>query len=84
MGEGSWDSYGSRVVLHVNNFTINEVKLIQNILLSKFNISNYLVKTNKTDLLRGYLIKIPKREVDKIRALTKEYIYPSLLYKIGL
>ena len=45
MGDGSWDKSGSRIVLHVNNFTLIEVNKIQSILLDKFNISSYFIKT---------------------------------------
>lgn len=84
MGDGSWDSSGSRITLHLNNFTISEIKIIQNILLTKFGISSSTVQTKHSDPLRGYIIRIPNKEVAKVRNLTKEFIYPSLLYKIGL
>ena len=41
------DYHSSRIVLHVNNFTFTEVQRIQAVLLSKFNISSYLVPTKK-------------------------------------
>lgn len=84
MGDGSWDSSGSRISLHLNNFTINEVKIIQNILLTKFQISSTIIKNPHSDPLRGNILRIPKKDVAKVRELTKEFIYPSLLYKIGL
>lgn len=71
-------------VLHLNNFTETEVNTIKDILISKFNIESYLVKVSKTDPLRGFVLKIPSRDVNKVRDLTKEYVYPSLLYKLGL
>lgn len=84
MGDGSWDKSGSRIVLHLNNFTSIEVSRIQSILLSKFNISSYLVKTPHSDENRGYVLKIPARDVSKVRALVSDLIYPTLKYKIGL
>jgi len=59
MGDGSWDKSGSR--LHLNNFHLNEVKRIQ--ALSKFNIFSYNIRD------RGYIIKIPSKEVYKVREL---------------
>ena len=81
MGDGSWDNSGSRIFLHLNNFTLIEVRRIQSILLSKFYISSYLVKTPHSDKDRGYVLKIPARDVGKVRALVSDYIYPTLKYK---
>nr|YP_010130233.1 LAGLIDADG endonuclease [Clavaria fumosa]QPZ51134.1 LAGLIDADG endonuclease [Clavaria fumosa] len=88
MGDGSWDVHGSRLVLHTNNFTLNEVKRLQSILLSKFNLRSYLVKINlkiiPSNKDRGYIIKIPSKEIEKVRELVSKYIYPSLKYKLGM
>ena len=69
MCDGSWDKSGSRLVLDLNNFTLNEVNRIQSILLSKFNISSYLIKTPYSHKDRGYIIKIPSKEIIKVRTL---------------
>lgn len=79
---GSWDSSGSRISLHLNNFTINEVKIIQHILLTKFQISSLLLKIHIQTHWEEIFLE--KKDVAKVRELTKEFIYPSLLYKIGL
>jgi hypothetical protein len=84
MGDGGWDNSGSRIVLHLNNFTLIEVNRIQSIILSKFNISSYLVKTPHSYKDRGYILKIPAIDVSKVQALVSNHIYPSLKYKIGL
>lgn len=84
MGDGSWDNSNSRIILHLNNFTLIEVNRIQSILLSKFNISSYLVKNPHSDKERGYVLKIPNRDVGKVRTLVSDHIYPTLKYKIGL
>nr|YP_010846165.1 LAGLIDADG homing endonuclease [Cyathus stercoreus]WEV87352.1 LAGLIDADG homing endonuclease [Cyathus stercoreus] len=84
MGDGSWDNSGSRIILHLNNFTLIEINRLQFILLSKFNISCYTVKSTHSENDRGYIIKIPAREVNKVRELVSDYIYPTLKYKIGL
>ena len=83
---GSWDKSTSRVIIHFQNFNLSETTIMQEILLEKSNISSYLTRGRgkHSDPNRGYIIKIPKRDLDKVRALTKDYIYPSLLYKIGL
>lgn len=84
MGDGSWDKHGSRLVLHVNNFTLTEVKLLQSILLKKFNLESYLVKTIPSNEERGYIIKIPSKEKEKVRVLVSSFILPSLKYKLGM
>jgi len=61
-----------------------EVEQIQKMLASKFNIESYNVRQKKSDPERGYVIKIPRRDVEKVRELTKAHIYPSLQYKLGL
>lgn len=83
MGDGSWDKSGSRIVLHLNNFHLNEVKRIQAIILSKFNICSYNIRTLHSDMDRGYIIKIPSKEVYKVRELVSDFMYPTLNYKIG-
>ena len=84
MGDGSWDKSCSRIVLHLNNFTKFEVSRIQSILLSKYDLSSYLVKTPNSDKDRGYILKIPARNINKVRELVSDHIYPTLKYKIGL
>ena len=69
---------------YLNNFTLIEVNRIQTILLSKFDISSYLVKTPHSDKDRGYILKIPARNINKVRELVSDHIYPTLKYKIGL
>ena len=84
MGDGSWDKSGSRIVLHLNNFTLKEVTRIQIIFLNKFNISSYLIKNPHSDVERGYVLKIPSKDVIKVRELTSDHIYSTLKYKLGL
>ena len=84
MGDGGWDKSSSRIILHLNNFTKFEVSRIQSILLSKYDLSSYLVKTPHSDKDRGYILKIPARNVSKVRELISDHIYPTLKYKIGL
>ena len=84
MGDGGWDKSSSRIILHLNNFTKFEVSRIQSILLSKYDLSSYLVKTPHSDKDRGYILKIPARNINKVRELVSDHIYPTLKYKIGL
>jgi len=84
MGDGSWDRSGSRITIHFNNFTLEESNRLISILLSKYNISSYLIKQPHSDNNRGYIIRIPARDVPKVRELVSPFVYPSLKYKLGL
>lgn len=89
MGDGSFDGSGrgkGRVTLHTNNFTLDEVKLLQSILLSKFNLKSGLQKVSHSDPIRGYAIlrSIPARCLGTLRSIVSPHIYSSLMYKIGL
>ena len=84
MEYGSWDKSGSWIIIRLNNFTLIEVNKIQSILLSKYNISSYLVRSPHSDKERGYVLKIPTMDVGKVRTLVSYHIYPTLKYKIGL
>lgn len=84
MDDGSWDKFGSRIVIHSNWFTLIETQNLQSILLTKFNISSYLVQISNSDPNRGYIIKIPNKEVYKVRELISCFVYPTLQYKLGL
>ena len=59
---------------------------MQSLLLLNFNINSYLVKVNHSFTLedRGYIIKIPSKEKDKLRELVSVYVLPSLKYKLGI
>lgn len=84
MGDGSLYASCGRICLHLNNFTLAEVELIQKMLSSKFDIESYNIRHNNSDPERGYVVNIPRRDVDKVCEFTKAYIYPSLQYKLGL
>lgn len=87
MGDGGFDGHGrgaGRVTLSTNNFTQDEVKILQNTLLSKFNIESSLQTSKNSDPIRGYAIRIPARCLDNLRSIVGIHIYPSLKYKIGL
>ena len=84
MGDGSGDKSTSIFMINFQIFTLSETTIMQEILLEKFNVSSYLTRGKHSDPNRGYIIKVPKRDLDKMRALTKDCIYPSLLYKLEL
>ena len=69
-------------MLYLNHFHLNKVKRIQAIILSKFNIFFYKIKTLQSDKNRDYIIKIPTKEVYKVKELISYYIYFTLKYKL--
>ena len=68
MGDGGWVKHPSRIVISTNWFTLDETKKLQSILLIKFNINSYLIKTtNPAHLInRGFIIKIPTKKFIKL------------------
>ena len=73
-----------RLNLHTNFFTYTEVKLLQKILLEKYEIVSYLRFEKNSEYNRGYIIRIPGRYVLSLRKKLEPYILPSLKYKLGI
>jgi hypothetical protein len=87
IGDGSFDGHGrgiGRLSLHTENFTLDEVNILKDVLLQKFNIESNLRKGVNADPTRGYVIRIPAISVVTVRDLCKDHVYPSMKYKLGL
>ena len=87
MGDGAFDSYGrkiGRVTLHTSNFKLDEVRVLQDIFRSKFNIESGLQKVVNSDITRGYAIRISSKSLVVLRSIRSPHMYPSLMYKLGL
>jgi hypothetical protein len=82
-GDGTFDKSRSRVFLCTDNFTKEECKQLQIILLNKFGIETYL-KLNGVKSKDQYRIVIPKRELKYFQNLILDYLHPSMYYRIGL
>ena len=64
-----------------NNFTLEECKFLQKLLLEKYNIESSLHKiTGKVNQYNIYILK--SSMIDLIR-IVKPFIHPTMLYKIG-
>lgn len=90
MMDGSFDAYAmrsarglGRLSLHTNFFTYQEVTLLQKILFEKYNITSTLRFSPNSEINRGYIIRIPGKQVEQIYNLVSPFILPSLLYKLG-
>jgi ubiquinol-cytochrome c reductase cytochrome b subunit len=77
MDDGSKCSSG--IKLSTQDFLKEDIELLVNALLIKFNISSSIKKTGK---LNQWIIYIPKREVNKVQVLIGNLIIKSMLYKI--
>ena len=64
-----------------NSFTLEECKVLQNLLLEKYKIESSLYKIKgKVNQYNIYLSKSARGELIKI---VKPFIHPTMLYKIG-
>jgi hypothetical protein len=87
MGDGGFDGHGrgaGRVTLFTNNFTLEEVELLQKLLLDKFGLESALFKVANKDSKRGYAIRIPSRSLSTLQSIVAPHIYPGMFYKIGM
>lgn len=87
IGDGGFDGSGrglGRLSLHTQNFTLDEVKILQNILFNKYNIQSSVYKGGHNDQNRGWIIRIPGKSLSIVRSLCTEHMYSSIKYKLGL
>jgi hypothetical protein len=77
MDDGSWA--GSGVLLHCNNFTLSDVKLLANVLKESFNL-------RVTVRVKGenHILYIHAESIKLLISLVKQYIRPEFLYKLGI
>ena len=80
-GDGSHKS-GGGLHLCTDSYTIQEVVLLMNVLLIKYNINSTIIQRDKTKA--QYRISISKNSMDIVRNLVKPYTSTSMLYKIHL
>ena len=68
-----------RVDICTDRYFEEDVKLMQNILLSKFNIKNSIIKRNNT-----YRLRICKESYETFFKIISPYVVPSMRYKMYL
>lgn len=80
MSDGNFHKPKGTIRISLHNFTYTEVVLFQDALLSKLDI------TSRTEHVRKgqYMLIIKKSEVSKVQAMVKEFVIPSLRYRIGM
>jgi len=79
MDNGGWDNYGIRIAS--NSFSLKEVELLNDVLISKYNLETTIHKIWKES---QYSIYIKKQSVNNIRNIVGPYMHSSMLYKLGL
>jgi hypothetical protein len=82
-GDGTFDKSKNRVIICTDNFTIEDTKSLQNVLLNKFNINSYL-KSAGNKSKDQYRIVIPRQDLVKFQELIKPHLHEFMYYRIGL
>jgi hypothetical protein len=77
--DGFWNKVGQYVALCTESFTPAEVRLLINVLNSKWDLECYEYKRGDS-----YRIVIPHRSLPKLQGLLTDIMTPLMLYKIGL
>jgi hypothetical protein len=62
-----------------NCFTLNEIKLLSNVLTEKYNLKTSIIKTGPVN---QYNIYIAKSSIETFRDIVKPYVHETMLYKI--
>jgi hypothetical protein len=62
-----------------NCFTLNEVKLLSNVLIEKYDLKTSIVKTGAVNQYNLYIVK---SSLDIFRDIVKPYIPETMLYKL--
>jgi hypothetical protein len=80
-------SHYNGIVLCTESFTFNEIDLLRNMLINKFNFLVTLQVRNTSGGKKSHRISISSKSRDKLISLVKPYFIPSIalrLYKLGL
>ena len=77
MDDGNITFHG-QTILHTESFSLSEVELLQNTLLSNFKLRTRLIEKDKDQ----WLIAIPVKQIVKLIDIVGPYMHESMLYKI--
>lgn len=79
-GDGSLDKISGVMTLYTNSFTHEEVLRLSNLLNVQYNLSTYVyVRQGKYNL-----IKIPKKDMEKVKEICLPHIHEDFYYKLGI
>ena len=86
MGDGWW--VNNAIKFSTDNFTLEEVQLLINILKSKYDINCTINKCNRKyadgSTAVQYRIRVRAKDVNKLINLIKPYVLPQMQYKLGI
>jgi hypothetical protein len=71
---------GSGLKLCTNNFTLNEINYLKNIIYKLYNIN---CSIHKTGAINQYNLYITSKDMPTLVNIVKPYIIPSMKYKFG-
>lgn len=78
MGDGGFKSQG--VYLCTDSYSIQDVILLMNVLIIRYNLKCTLHKSSNKI---GYRIYISRKSLNELKKIVKPYFIPSMLYKLG-
>ena len=84
MGDGYFDIGKQTIFLCTENYTLDEVNLLMEVLSQKFDLK---VTANKRELKNGVIgwrIRFSRSSLDKLKALISKFVIPEMLYKLDL
>lgn len=79
MDDGGFTGYGLK--LYTNAYTLKNLNILINALNKNFSIYPSI---NKTSIKDQYTLYIPKNQMPILIDLVKEFIHPSMLYKLNM
>lgn len=82
MGDDYWNTKDKTVIICTENFILEEINIIINLLNSKLNLK---ATTNKR-YDNSWIIRFSRKKenIDLLRSLVKPHIHPDILYKLGI
>ncbi len=78
--DGNYNKIKKVIRICTNSYSKEEVKLLSNAILNKFNIETRIEKTRNNQ----YILIVKTSQVPKLQIIVKEHMHPSMLYRIGL
>jgi hypothetical protein len=80
MGDGSYNKTTKAFRLSTHSFSKEEVELLSTTIYNKFGIESRLEHVRNGQ----YMIRIVGSELHKLQLLVKDFMIPSMIYRIGL
>jgi len=80
MSDGCFHKTAHIIKIYTNSFTKAEVQLLSNAILNKFGIDMTVTRDRKEQ----YILYVKKSQLTQFQEIVKEYMIPSLIYRIGL